>query len=277
MAETEKEMTSVSSEPKIDIDRKRSPNYPSINLEAALARVQAFFESWKNGQVPIASAHTKWQCKPLTAFAGQITSAIKAYGLVETEGTGKVQKIKLSDRALKIARNHPDKVNLIKEAALNPPIYAEIKDKFGVEAPDETIANYLEWEREPAFRAEAIPTVIGKFRETISFAKITTTDIIDSGGNNDVSKTAPDGGGNPLLSLFGMGTKVTPPKEAGLPKNRCNMITDTNTLKEGQVTLQFPTELSQESYELFEDWLKYMIRKAKGFIKTNDTVPPKQE
>jgi hypothetical protein len=41
------------------------------------------------------------------------------------------------------------------------------------------------------------------------------------------------------------------------------MKQDTFTLDEGQVILQWPSQMSAESYEYFKDWLDLITRKAK--------------
>lgn len=46
------------------------------------------------------------------------------------------------------------------------------------------------------------------------------------------------------------------------------MNTDVYTLPEGDVTLQWPKELTQDSYAELEDWLDLIKRKAKRAVVT---------
>lgn len=47
------------------------------------------------------------------------------------------------------------------------------------------------------------------------------------------------------------------------PAPRIGMNSDTFTLDEGQVVLQWPVKMSPESYEDFKSWLDLVSRKAK--------------
>ena len=45
---------------------------------------------------------------------------------------------------------------------------------------------------------------------------------------------------------------------------------DVFTLEEGPVVLQYPEQLSQESFEDFQSWLELIVRKAKRSIRSGD-------
>jgi hypothetical protein len=53
--------------------------------------------------------------------------------------------------------------------------------------------------------------------------------------------------------------------------------TDSFTLDEGPVVLQYPTVLSKSSFEDFDAWLKLQLGKIKRRIKDNGTTDKKDE
>ncbi len=255
----------------------RSPNFPAISLRDAIEkRAQSIFDEWKSAQIPVAAAYTKWGYRASgSALGGQSLAAVKAFGLVDVEGTGANQKIRLSDRAQKILRNHPDRDRLIREAALSPAIYDEVWAKFGPDTPDVTISHYLEWEREVKFRPEAIEIFLKNFRDTIAFAKLAPVDTMEGGGNDDQGASP---GPLSVVVADGLSIKDSPPRGAVLPKGGADMITDTLTLDGGIVAFQYPKGLSQEEYDDLDAWMKIQLRKVKRLIKTDGgNVPTAQD
>ena len=49
------------------------------------------------------------------------------------------------------------------------------------------------------------------------------------------------------------------------------MNNDVFTLDEGEVILQWPSRMSQESYDNFKEWLELITRKAKRAVATTDS------
>lgn len=254
-------------EQKIKVDRIRSPNFPSIDLQKALGRAKELYDSLKGTEVPIQVIHQKWQYKPFSSNAYQTASALKAYGLLDTKGEGKNRTAKLSEKAQKILGGHPDREKLIQDAALSPTVYKEIWEKYQAERlpTDEVLATYLQWERK--FNPNYINSLIADFRNTLDFAKITAT--VNSGGEKSNPEAASGVGGDTLPKPI---VKIPPPPGATLPQDRCDMATDNLTLDEGCVVLQYPKVLSQNSFEDFKMWMELQLRKIQRGIK-ND-VPP---
>ncbi|MCX5645072.1 MAG: hypothetical protein NTZ17_10380 [Phycisphaerae bacterium] len=169
--------------------RDRSPNYPALDLVKAVERAKEVYDAYKQVQVPITAIHTKWGYKSMSGLVIQTVAALKAYGLIEVSGDKDKRAIRLTDAAVKIIRNHPDRQGLLQAAALSPAVYAEVWDKYKTDGipPDDILSNYLEWEKK--FNPKAIAGFITDFRATIDFAKLSQGDY--TGDNEDKHEEAP--------------------------------------------------------------------------------------
>ncbi|HLA94798.1 MAG TPA: hypothetical protein VK612_03685 [Pyrinomonadaceae bacterium] len=156
----------------------RSPNYPFIGLKEALKKATVLKEKGGLFEVPFRSAMELWKYK--VGSTSQTIAALKAFGLITVTGEGESRKMKVTDVARKILGEHPERPQLLKEAAVKPPVYQDLWRQFGggVLPADSIIANYLEYDRK--FNPEVIKGVISDFRDTITFANLSTSDKIAS-------------------------------------------------------------------------------------------------
>lgn len=260
--------------------RQRSPNYPSLDLKQAIDKARALFDADRRHAMPSNLAHERWGYKSESSAAQQCEAALKAYGLLDAHGTGKSRKLSVSEKAERIIRDAPDRGALLKVAALGPKIHSELWEKYlhdGLPS-DEIIRTYLLWERESGqFNEEAIGDVIRRFRSSIGLAKLDSSSMIeeeDEGdeedGLDDVSGVTPDKGngkqGDATL------TRKT--------RSRRKEMIDGDTREEvfvvpegGDIVLQFPTAISQESFDDFKDWVQIAIRKIGRLVQED---PPEQ-
>ena len=189
---------------------------------------------------------------------------------------------------------------LIKEAALKPKIHNALWKKWGLELPsDETLRHALifDW----AFNENSVSDFVKEYKDTIRYAKLVDSDTLSvtnedkgkikvndfvqwesragiqfeakriTGLSDDGTFAFVEGShtGLPIEELCKVqppipgtesGTLVQPIKHLA-PK--VGMNSDTFTLDEGQVILQWPAKMSAESYEDFKSWLDLVARKAK--------------
>jgi hypothetical protein len=255
--------------------RHRSPNYPALSLEKAVERAKDVYDAYKQVQVPITAIHAKWGCKPKSGLVLQTIAALNAYGLIEVSGSKDKRMIRLTDVAVKIVRDHPGRQGLLQTAALNPPVYAELWDKYKADGipPDDILSNYLEWDKK--FNPKAIAGFITDFRATIDFAKLAPTGTIDADGDGDETALETEDEKPPKKSV----PETPPPKPKGaeLPRGGPNMSTDVLTLDVGTVTLQCPRELHTEDYQALEDWIGIQLRLIKRRVKNDLQNDNKQQ
>jgi len=238
-----------------------------MSLAKTIEKAKDVYDACKQIQVPITAIHTRWGCKPMSGLVLQTVAALKAFGFVEVSGDKEKRTVRLTDDAVKIIRGHPDRRDLLREAALKPSIYSELWEKYKMDGipPDDILGNYLEWDKK--FNPKAIAGFIADFHATIDFAGLQAGDTVGNGDNSDGIENADtpgDGNNNPPSDHA---FEMTPPKRIELPKGGADMRTDTFTLEEGPtIALQYPSSLSASSYEDLRDWMEIELRKIKRLI-----------
>jgi hypothetical protein len=258
------------------VPRHRSPNYPAFSLRRAVEKAKDVYDAYKQVQVPITTVHTRWSYEQMSGVVLQTVAALKAYGLVDVDGDKDKRMIRLTDAAVKIIRGHPDRLQLLRDAALSPSVYAELWEKYKADGipPDDILTHCLEWELH--FNPNAIGGFIADFRDTIAFANLIQGDIIGQGGDGDENANAHRvGGENPPAKVT---TETPPPQKAELHRGGPDMSTDVLTLDAGTITLQCPHELTEADYMDLKDWIEIKLRRIKRNMKTNQAnAIPKDE
>jgi hypothetical protein len=257
---------------------KRRPDagqrFPFVALGRAIERARELYKVANGYEVPIGTAVGAWGYAEKSSGGQQTAAALKAFGLIEDVGGGDIRKVKLTDFAMRIIRDprdiSPDRDALIREAALKPTIHRDIIEKYaGMPPSDEALKAYLLMDR--GLKDEAVPEFIREFAATMSFAK-----IAESGTIQDMREE-----GSPPASETSMAqAPVTAPSQAPnpsdiarqlleesvtsvrYPKAKSPMLKEVFNLDEGPVTLEFPSDLSQESYEDLKDQLDLFLRRA---------------
>ncbi|HEX4792635.1 MAG TPA: hypothetical protein VH370_02525 [Humisphaera sp.] len=161
----------------------RSPNYPYITLEKAIERARQIYNPDRRHDVPVAVVYQKrWNYTPKNSQGDQTLAALRAYGLVEVNGTGEKRSVRISDRGYRILAGANDAVERIKDAALAPAIHAELWQMYGSSGfpSDDVIRNYLLFDRAAGrFNDKTVDGFIERFKATISFAKLQPADKMD--------------------------------------------------------------------------------------------------
>jgi hypothetical protein len=159
--------------------RGRSPSYPGIDLGEAIERARALYEKEAKHAAPINAILAHWGYKAgsgpgLVAFA-----ALKKFGLLVEEGSGRGRKGRLSDEALAIILDgrpdSPDRLRRIQEAALRPLIHQELWQKYAGNLPSEETLRY-ELQVEKGFTERAVKEFIPEYKQTIEFAGLPDRD-----------------------------------------------------------------------------------------------------
>src|SRR6266853_1449476 len=131
--------------------KERSPNFPFIPLDEAVTRAREFYDKEKRGVAPFEVAVRHWGYSPSSSGAKQTVAALKQYGLMEDEGSGRQRGVRLSDLALRILldpRSGPEREEYKRQAALMPTVAREVYEKWENSMPsDATLSHYLILER----------------------------------------------------------------------------------------------------------------------------------
>lgn len=232
----------------------RSVSYPALTLEQAIARAQQLYDNENRHYAPIASAISCWGYGAKSSGGKLAVSALLNFGLIESKGSNESREVKITDRAFTIIHDPSQENRLIaiKEAAYSPKIYAELLTKWPPnELPsDKTISFYLL--KEKGFNPNTVDAFISDFKETVRFANLSSSD------NMSLQETETTKGGN----MLGTGSAKLPLSSKAI------MMQDTFSFDEGQVVLQWPSNMKAESFEDFKMWLELQIRKIKRSVKS---------
>lgn len=146
-----------------DARRIRSPNYPSLSLPAAIARIEPVYERERQHPMSRDVALKGLGYSSANGAALGTLSAVTKYGLLDKVG----DLYKVSTRTLAIL--HPstpeEKTAALRQAAFAPALFAELAEQFpGGQVSDDNLRSYL---MRRDFSSGALAAVISAFRETM--------------------------------------------------------------------------------------------------------------
>ena len=233
--------------------KTRSPNYPTFNLETAIAKLTEAFGDMKRHPVGVEVAVKAMGFSYKSSTGRLALAAMRAFGLFENAGKGMV---KISQRGLDIAVDYPagapERAKAIKEAALSPKVHGTLWNRYGDSMPaDDEVRRYLI--RDLKFGDGAVGPLIAEYKATIEFAKVGSGDKIPEHGGDD------DEGDDVETATLEQNQKAK--QKPMLPPP--GIKEDIYTTSEGDFVLRWPENASEESVQEFEDWVKLMVRKIK--------------
>lgn len=248
--------------------RVRSPNYPAVSLEEAIEKARVLYdrEITHFTGIDVASAH--WKYKSASTGGALIIAALSAYGLAETKGSGSDRQVRINDTGRKLIldqrpKTDRERLELLRMAALSPKLHNELWEKWGGELPsDNTIRHYLVLERN--FNEGTVVDFIANYKKTLDFAGLLGPATIPPEEESpDTHVPFGEGGLPEAMQLAGFGfPKTAQPNKLTQSASGSKMIQDTLNLAEGLVVFQWPSELSQESYEDLKAWLELEARRV---------------
>lgn len=184
--------------------KDRSPNFPFISLENAIARARAFYDEERKGAAPVTRAAIHWKYSPNSSGLIQTVAALKSYGLMSDEGSGADRRLKLTELALRIVLDTRieslERQEMIRRAALNPSVSAEVHSNWPEGLPsDDTLNHYLVLERAfaPANASRAVKILKENQQLAGIFGGLNLSEEVEIVGDKGVRNV---GDGLPLIS-----------------------------------------------------------------------------
>jgi hypothetical protein len=163
----------------------RSPNYPAVDLEAALRRVR---ELWSKENRHPAAPETivgHWGYGPKSSGGLQTLAALKQFGLLVDEGRGEQRRARISDLGQSILfheEGSPGWYADLREAALSPALHASIWLDFNGDLPsDQNLRRHLVVDR--GFTEGGAEDFIRELRKTFAFAGLEGSSSRDESGD----------------------------------------------------------------------------------------------
>jgi hypothetical protein len=235
--------------------RDRSPAFPVVPLEAAIGKLTEFEAHFKRTAARPEKVGEAWNIKT-KAYVDRIAAALRYFGLLEYQGTGKERGIIVSEEGRKYLRAHQDetKQEVIKAAALRPKQIAKFWSEWGRDRPADAACMDLLIQKH-GFSDSGARDFLKVYDATIAYAKLSDSDKVPSGSHEDDDEL-----GKPPMQQV---APETPVKPHATPVTRQMTMHEKFALDEGEVSLSFPAELSEESLKDLEDRFEIILRGAK--------------
>jgi hypothetical protein len=239
--------------------RHRSPNYPLFDLQKAMERTQQLYDRDKTHKVPVTVLHDRWGYKAMSGALKQAIGALKSYGLIVVEGEGVNRFVAVSDRGRRILLDAPDKPQLLKDAAVTPSLFSSLWARYGITGipSDDVLRHHLIFDLN--FNDESVGDAIARFKSTIAFAKLSSSDKMAVGGREEDDGFDPADNG----ADAGRETPLREPRKESRRMNSPSAKEFVYPLDEGPAVLTFPGDLSADSVEELEEWLGLVLKKFK--------------
>lgn len=173
-------------------DTEASKRFPFINLEKAVSRAQQLYSADQRGsEMSNAGAFAVWDYSEKSSGGFQTIGALRAYGLIEGEESG---KIKLSKKAFDYFRDEREETRaaVLRQFALVPPFLRSLWNKWGAHPPADTLARtYLKLER--GLNEQSARAVLGIYKDNIAFANLTgdakLPELKEDKGHSDAARS----------------------------------------------------------------------------------------
>jgi hypothetical protein len=156
--------------------RDRSPAYPNIPLKGALERLAEFDSHFKRSPARAEKVGDAWGIKG-KAYVDRTAAALRYFGLLEYQGSGKDRQIVLSEEGRKYLRAQQEetKREVIKAAALRPKQIAKFWDVWGRDRPaDGACLDDLIFKH--GFSEKGARDFLRIYDETITFSGLSESD-----------------------------------------------------------------------------------------------------
>lgn len=188
----------IKTEKEIKKSRSRSPNYPVVGFPNALERAREFYNEYGKTTVPIVVAHEVWNYKLYSAYLKQIVAALKSFGLLDVVGVADKRELTITNEALRILDDAPDKQKIINELVLKPQIYGELWEKYKDEGipSDSILKTHLQWGGNN-FNKKVVDSFINDFKESMALVKFESDDIMDEQNDQGEEDMGNEGFANP--------------------------------------------------------------------------------
>lgn len=240
----------------------RSPNYPAISLVDAVDRVKMLYDKDRKAGAPIDVALKHLGYSSRNGAALRVLAALKTFGLTE-ERDGRIFVSPSALDVLVYPENDDRRKRPLRDCALKPATYQKVYDRYKDGLPsDETVK--AELIREFGFNDKVVDGFLNDFKATLDFAGVKFGDSSQDATQNTEQPVHPV---SRATAAHGESRGQSYAQGIGVGMN-----SDTFTLDEGQVVLQWPAKMSPESYEDFKAWLDVMAKRIKRASEKSDTA-----
>jgi len=240
--------------------RTRSPGYPSISLKTAIDKARVIYTHEKRNPAHMEALAADWEINPKSSSFMLAVAALKKYGLLEEVDGGKERRLKLTQAALNILLNDqedsPERIALLKQCALAPKIHAQLWKLYDGDLPsDSNLKRHLILEMQ--FNDAAVDAFIKDLRDTIAFAKLSSSDKITTVATDEVEEP------NETETRLTSDTPITRSAShiSNTPASTAVLREFTFPLSAGMAALKIPFPIADDDFDFFVETLKLWRKK----------------
>ena len=241
----------------------RSPSYPYIDLDSAIAHVETIYNN--EDRAPFTKEVFASHCgyKSYNGSAAKVLAALKKFKLIEKHSLG----FKLSDDALTIvALKGVDtdgvRARKIEKSALSVGLFASLVEDIGYSASETNLVAQLKMR---GFTKDGAAKAAKTYLSTMALVASESggydaSPEVDLAAEEEKEET-PVPETNPQQPIpTANQTSYSP------PTSMADVHTEVFNLDDGRVVIEYPNELSVESYEDLSDYMELFLRKLKRRI-----------
>ena len=155
--------------------KPRSPAYPGIALQEAIARARQIYIHERDNKAYVSVIYSHWNYKVNSGNARVTLASLKYYGLIKTEGAGDSRNVQLTNLALDILLDNREdtgeRENAIKRAALSPTINSDLWNKYQGKLPSDRNLKFT-LQREMGFTDRGVEEYLMHFYRTLEYANL---------------------------------------------------------------------------------------------------------
>lgn len=168
--------------------RKKSPRSPSISLEEALDRVEKIYDRERLHPAPtdVIAQHLGYKGANNGA-ALQALASVRYFGLVDRPKDGYLAVSKDFER-YKYAPDDQQRRTLLMDFLRNPPLYADLLDRYGKALPSDASLRFELIER--GFSPGAAESALSSFRKSVEYAGLDEEGADHSAVSTSLSETS---------------------------------------------------------------------------------------
>lgn len=233
----------------------RSPNYPALDLRAALMAARTAYEKDNRNKMSQAALGKHLGHDSLSGPALGKIGALRAYGIIE----GKGDELRITDdavAALMAPPGSPESIETVHRLAGRPKLFQDIEKDFPTRPSPENLKFWL-------IKRQFAPDAAEKAAKVY----LATAELVEWGSldydpdNAEHRETLTD-----MRQESRVATKSTPAHSTAMPPPslaKPGMLQEVFNLDEGPVTLTVPATLSEASYADLADQFELFLRRAK--------------
>jgi len=223
--------------------RSRSPNYPAVPLEEALTAIRQAYKKESRNKMSreVLAQHLGYS--GLNGRSLGMIGALRAYGLIEGSG----DELRIAEDAITVLEapaDSTDRNEALARLAFRPNLFQEIRSEFQT-SPSE--ANLRFWLIKRAFTSEAAAKAAKTYLDTIALV----------GDYGEVAEET-----EPMIESPSDALRNRPAEQPLPAGNRKAVF----PVSEGDVTIIFPANLSEEGFQELEAYLGIFLKRSKGAL-----------